>query len=39
MQLLLGNKRGEGEKLSSLKYESPEMFTNENDGVMSMYHI
>ena len=25
--------------LSSLKYESPDKFTKENHGVMSMYHI
>ena len=31
--------RGPDETLSSLKYESPDKFTKEKDGVMSMYHI
>ena len=31
--------RVDDEKLSSLKYESPDKFTKENDGVMSMYQI
>ena len=31
--------RGEDKKLSSLKYNLPEKFTNENDGVMSMHHM
>ena len=31
--------RGPDENLSALKYESPQKFTQQNDGVMAMYHV
>ena len=31
--------RSPKENLSALKYDSPEKFTDENDGVLNMYHV